>query len=104
MTEHPASSAASDWQPRMVWKFPLTEPVQVVYMPAGATVLTVATQHGQPTIWALVDASQPTEARRFFAVGTGMDFLPHPSDKYVGTAHDVEGQGLVFHVFERPDA
>lgn len=101
MPPEPTDTAATAWQPRMVWKFRLTKPVEMVDMPAGATVLTVATQQGKPTIWALVDTSQPMESRRFFAVGTGMDFLPHPTDRYIGTAHNVEGEGLVFHFFER---
>lgn len=86
-----------------VWKYTLTKPTQIIEMPAGAEVLTVATQRALPTLWALVDPAQPMVPRKFFAVGTGHEFERDSSDEYVGTAHDVEGMGLVFHVFERRD-
>ena len=95
-----------------VWKYPLCGIDSIaVSMPAGAKVLAFHLQHGQPTIWALVDPSRPTETRRFRLVGTG-ESLSLPGDEttyssrlrptYVGTAH-VDRPVLVFHLFEMCD-
>ena len=87
-------------QSRAVWKYVLTSPVKRFDMPAGAEILTVETQGSQPTLWALVDPKAEQEQRMFVAIGTGMDFDYDPGTEYVGTAHNVEGAGLVFHIFE----
>lgn len=61
------------------------------------------TQHGVPTLWTLADVGAASEQRTFVGFGTG-----HPIDEdglvYVGSAHDVYGDGLVFHIFERATA
>lgn len=84
---------------RSVYKFPLHEPTSSVVIPKGARILTVATQHGVPTFWALVEPQAELETRVFVAYGTGHT-LPDDPGEYIGTAHDVDGSGLVFHVFE----
>lgn len=84
---------------RTVWKVCLDAPVKTVGLPVGALVLTVATQDGQPCLWVEVDATAPAEQRTFTGYGTG--HLVPPGELYLGTAHDVEGMGLVFHVYER---
>lgn len=85
---------------RAVWKYPMHAPVERFEMPADAEVLTVATQHGVPTLWAIGTMNGQVRTREFIGHGTG-----HPifegSLTYVGTAHDVDGHGLVFHIFER---
>ena len=85
---------------RTVWKVELRAAVEVVRLPAGAVPLTVATQNGSPCVWLEVNTDGGEhESRTFTAHGTG-----HPvpgGGTYIGTAHDVEGVGLVFHVYER---
>lgn len=83
-----------------IWKFTLSDVDSTVVMPKGAKVLEVATQVGEPTIWALVDPNADMVKRQFAVVGTG-----HPTDgldpeQYLGTCHNVANLGLVMHVFE----
>ena len=85
-----------------IWKYELLIEDHVeIMMPAGAEILCVQVQHGTPMLWAKVDQSAPSEARRFFVKGTGHSFtalqnrFPH---RYVGTFQ--YGVDLVFHVFE----
>ena len=88
-----------------VWKYPLCGVDSIaVSMPAGAKVLAFHLQHGQPTIWALVDPSRPTETRRFRLVGTGDEIScgSRLRPSYVGTVH-VDRPVLVFHLFEMCD-
>lgn len=84
-----------------VWKFPLPFPGPDVFeiaMPAGADILTVQVQHGEPRVWALVQDDVPMLPRRLRIAGTG-----HPIDetilRYVGT-FQVAGGSLIFHLFE----
>jgi hypothetical protein len=67
-------------------------------MPAGAKVLCVQSQKGDPQIWALCDKKADLEARKFLVVGTGLEFDPR-GYSYVGT-FQVHGGELVFHLFE----
>ena len=82
-----------------VWKYTLLRTDhQVIFMPPPAAILTVAIQHGEPQLWALVDpnefASQDVD---IFTVGTG-----HPTPKaswtYIGS-YQLEGGYFVGHVF-----
>jgi len=82
---------------KMIWKWMLT-PDCVIEMPAGALVLTVQTQHGEPQIWALVDPTRQKVRRRFRTYGTGHVVPDYPGE-YVGT-FQLSGGALVFHVFE----
>ncbi len=89
---------------RTVLKWSMAAPVEKFAMPPGSVVLDVATQNGLPTLWTLGPTpSGVTEQREFIGYGTG-----HPMWEenltYVGTAHDVYGDGLVFHIFERRPA
>lgn len=85
---------------RSVWKIVLNAPVVVSSLPSGARVLTVATENGQPCVWLEVDTTGgQREERTFVGHGTGH---PIPSgETYLGTAHDVDDAGLVFHIYER---
>lgn len=40
-------------------------------LPRGARVLSAATQHGVPVLWALVDPAAPVEERQFLLAPTG---------------------------------
>jgi hypothetical protein len=84
---------------RTVHKYALTASVVELHMPRGARLLAVATQNGVPCLWAEVDPRQEDEVRTFVGHGTG-HWVPD-GETYIGTAHDVEGLGLVFHVYER---
>ncbi len=82
-----------------VWKFPLIPGETPYSMPRGARVIHVDTQPGYHAVmWALVDADNGVEDRRFTIVGTGH---PVPSGSYVGTCKDGE---FVWHVFDTTSA
>lgn len=71
-----------------------------IRMPHGARVLSVATQHDEPQIWALVDdESRAFSPRKFKLLGTGHPADHIATDRYVGT-FQVRGGALVFHLFE----
>lgn len=84
---------------KTVWKYRLEiEDYNDVYMPLGATVLSVALQAGIICLWVLVDPEASLIRRRFRIAGTG-----HPIDEeqheFIGTVL-YPWLGLVFHVFE----
>lgn len=83
---------------RIIWKFHISPADTIEFsMPVGARILTLQTQFGEPCIWAEVDDQAPTEIRKFRTYGTG-----HPMDgdlTYVGS-YQLNGGGLVFHVYE----
>lgn len=74
-------------------------------VPAGGQILHVGVQSGEPVVWMLVDPSARSEARSFFAEGTGRMFETEPDmdrhAEYVGTAQigGLLGE-LVLHLFE----
>lgn len=73
--------------------------VQTLFLPLGATPLTVQMQHGMPQLWALVDpASVVTEARLFRVYGTGHDIADALTMLYLATVQDANG--FVWHIFE----
>lgn len=83
-----------------VWKyhFGLKE-YEELEMPAGATILKVATQ-GIPTLWALVDPAAQVEKRTLLIAGTGSAITESKSRLiYLDTIFNVD-KTLVFHVFE----
>lgn len=79
----------------------MTAPVMDFDMPVGSEVIDVRSQNGIPTLWTLADQSQQDERRTFVGHGTGHP-ITEPGLVYVGSAHDVDHMGLVFHIFERP--
>jgi hypothetical protein len=83
-----------------IWKWSLlTQDEQELSIPAGARLLAVQTQHGTPMLWAMCDEEAQREPRWIAIVGTGNP-LPNSLGEYLGT-FQVNGGGLVFHVFER---
>ncbi len=85
----------------VVWKYPVN-PGQGTFerlMPAGARVLSVQVQRGEPFMWALVNPATPYEKRTFVVVGTGADHVPAGLIKFIGT-FQLESGCLVFHLFE----
>jgi hypothetical protein len=69
-----------------------------ITMPYGAQILSVQLQGGEPTLWAIVDTTRPTEERFFIIRMTGEAIPPeHPRGIYLATLqfqNDVVG-----HVF-----
>jgi len=91
---------------RTVHKYALAMPHDLgapaqVELPVGAEVLTVATQHNEPRLWALVDPEEVrTEWRKILVLGTGWDALDVAGWCYVST-FQIDGGRLVFHVFQK---
>lgn len=82
---------------KVVWKFPLrlVGRTQSIEMPADAFPIHFGMQHGNPTLWAIVDPVRPVEMRDFAIVGTGHE-VPEPSC-YQGTIAERE---FIWHLFE----
>lgn len=82
-----------------VWKYTLelSDEPQVLSIPKGAEILTVAGQHDKPALWALVEPTAVREPRTFRVFGTGRP-VPYGL-QFVGTAI-CHGGSLVWHVFE----
>jgi|HubBroStandDraft_2_1064218.scaffolds.fasta_scaffold16971_9 hypothetical protein len=91
----------ADTRPTLrVYKYPLRLDDEMrVTLHAGARVLTVQEQRGDPYVWALVDPTQPEVSRRFRLAGTGQDILWQENMYYRGT-FQLRGGALVFHLFE----
>ena len=73
---------------------------QAISMPAGAEVLCVQMQGGNPCIWAVVDERMPLQERKFYIHGTGHPIAGLAVKRYIGTVQD--GQ-YVWHVYEETD-
>ncbi len=83
-----------------IFKYPLRVADEVtIPLPAGAQVLTVQVQRGQPCLWAMVDLQVVAEPRSFYIIGTGHP-MPQLASRYVGTFQLIDGD-LIFHVFEK---
>lgn len=86
---------------RAIHKYPIEiDDIAALKLPAGAQVLCVQLQRGQPCIWALVDTDAPLVTRNFAWRGTGHDVDPCAVGQYVGTIQLQSGE-LVFHLFEQ---
>ena len=88
---------------RTIWKYPL--PVQdrvELEMPDGAEILTVASDTGEPCLWAAVETERPKGKRVLHIVGTGHPMPPESANWwYIGTFFVPRpGIVLVFHVFD----
>lgn len=79
-----------------IWKYPLTEEVNVLEIPKDAKFLDMQLQNGKPTIWLLLNSEKEKEKRVIAIIGTGWD-IKHEIRSYLGTFQD---GSLVFHVFE----
>lgn len=87
---------------KTIWKFHVP-PLDIfpLFMPQGATVLSVQTQHQQPYIWALVDSNKPMIIRDFRLVGTGHQ-ITEPGLVFIGTFQTGDGD-FIGHLFERTE-
>ena len=82
-----------------IWKYTLEiTDLQILEIPAGAEILTVQMQRGQPRIWVLVDTTVQKEIIKIHTAGTGHPVSDAVNLKYIGTyqSNDL----LVFHVFK----
>ncbi|MDP3703094.1 MAG: hypothetical protein Q8R78_01720 [Candidatus Omnitrophota bacterium] len=85
---------------KTVWKYPI--PVAGLFtleMPAGAEVLSVQIQRGNPMLWTLVETDFPKRERAFRIVGTGHELLNANELEFRGT-FQVRDESEVFHLFE----
>jgi len=80
---------------RTIWKYPLAHGYQEVVMPEGATLLHVALQGDQITLWAEVTPEQPTQEVYIHVIGT--DHVVLSGADYIGT---VQQGRFVWHVYE----
>jgi hypothetical protein len=82
-----------------IFKYPvqMTEDF-TVRLPAGAKVIHVDVQRGQPQMWVRVDTDQPERHQAFGVFGTGHDMSKHPvaAAPHLGT---FMLENLVFHLF-----
>ena len=78
-----------------IWKYPFAIDDEFdLSLPFGARILMVEVQGGGPCLWALVDAENAEEVRRFSIVGTGH---PAPARGYIDT---FQQPPFVWHLFE----
>lgn len=79
-------------------------PDQTCVMPVNATLLGVEMQgvnRDRLCLWAIVDTDNVSTTYTFKVYATGQAVNYRTEDmKYIGTVHDVERMGLVFHVFQ----
>ena len=81
-----------------IWKYeiPIADSFSLE-MPAGATILCVQTQEGEPCLWALVDESAEKVQRLFALYSTGHTINDIGRTQYLGT---FQRPPLVWHLFE----
>jgi hypothetical protein len=96
MQENHDLSQALTMQTIHKYRLPLSGEVE---MPDGARVLSVAAEHDEPCLWALVDTEAPMTRRRFAAIGTGHAAGMTKYGTYVGV-YRLSGERGVYHVFE----
>lgn len=88
---------------RRIFKYPLAAAdEQTVALPAGADILTVQEQNGDPFLWALVDDTHDPEPRLIYTHGTG-HHVARRGLRYIGT-YQLYGGSFVGHVFEASPA
>ena len=84
---------------KQIWKYPVDLANWFEReIPAGAQILSVHVQAGEPQMWAMVDLSNKPEKREFGLYGTGHT-MPDDPGKFIGTFQLADGD-LVFHLFE----
>ena len=85
---------------RRVYKYALDiDDETSITMPAGARILTVQEQGGEPQVWALIDPANEPCTYRFRLAGTGHDIEWKDGMVHRGT-FQLRGGALVFHLFE----
>lgn len=84
-----------------IYKYRIDPNNELILMKKGAKILSVEGQLDEIFLWAMVDAEQPDEERRFFTFGTG-NILPEDMSnfEFIGTSFLLE-DSLVLHTFEQ---
>lgn len=84
---------------KTIYKYRLPDKINKLMIPAGGIVLTIQLQDDIPTIWVLVNPSNPEKERIFHLVGTGhkIEIRAGAHPVYVGT---VQIDWHVWHCFE----
>ena len=83
---------------KTIYKYPLEiADRQTLMLPAGHEILAVATQHGQPCLWVLVDTDEELMPFGIAMYGTGMPCSQTRKD-YIGTVQLLNG-AMVLHLF-----
>lgn len=86
---------------KTIYKYPIEiTDEQIILMPAGAIMLTVQVQNGNPFIWAMVDTEARMEDVPIRVHGTGHPICESSNLEYIGTFQSMYGGNLVFHVFK----
>lgn len=84
-----------------IYEYPLDiTDLQVVQMPAGAKILSVASQNGTLCLWAMVVPHARLTDRRIEIIGTGYP-IPEGTGIYRNFIGTVPIIPFVWHVFER---
>ena len=85
---------------QVIWKTALKPaPMQAVPLPAGAMILSAATQDDGPCIWYHCDPFAPKINRLIYTVPTGGNAPPDGS-RFIGTVLLSDG-AFVVHIFEK---
>lgn len=87
--------------PQRIFKYDLeVESRQLIQMPKGAKILSVAEQRERPVLFALVDGNEKEfEHRVFRIVTTGEDFNANSQQEFIGTI--IIKDWYTAHVFEQ---
>ena len=81
----------------IIYKFPLAVVShQVLFIPAGAEILSVGEQGGEVKLWAKLDVRSQTMRRKIIIRPTGHEFL-EDNGLFIGT---VQVRDFVWHVFD----
>ena len=84
----------------VIWKFPVEIKDEFsIEMPAGAELLSIQAQRGEPFLWAEVNPEAELKSRKFRVFGTGQPIEVDEWIEYVGTFQMHDG-ALVFHLYE----
>ena len=84
---------------RSIWKFPIKiDDHQVIPVPNGAKIRSVAVQGETVCLWAEVDPNEPIFGRDIFVYGTGHP-MPDDPGTFIGSVM-LHGGALVFHIYE----
>lgn len=82
-----------------IWKFKLEpEDEQILFVPQGAQILSVKTQHGIPCMWAEVDPNAPKISMAVRILGTGHLLDDLEDFRFVGTVLTMD-DSLVWHFY-----
>lgn len=82
-----------------IWKFPLEiVDEQLIDVPEGARILSVALQFEQLCVWAIVEVDAEMVPHRFSVRGTG-HAVTGDEGTFIGTVQ-MGGGALIWHVFE----